>query len=90
MRRGESLVPPSRTSCRFANVGKGARGLGLQLINQDAAAEDAHHFARILGWLWLAPFADFGVAKTVEGVNRVSDAFGRTNDEDFEGVSVGV
>jgi len=56
------------------------RGLGLQLIDEDAAAEDAHHFTRILGWLWLAPFADFGIAKTVEGVNRVSDALGRTDD----------
>ena len=73
MRRGGSFVPPSLP-------GKGARGLGLQLIDEDAAAEDAHHFARILGWLGLAPFADFGVAETIEGVNRVSDALGRTDD----------
>jgi hypothetical protein len=65
MRRGESVVPSSL-------AGKGSRGLGLQLIDEEAAAEDTHHFARILGWLGLAPFADFGVAKTVEGVNRVS------------------
>jgi hypothetical protein len=69
MRRWESLVPPSL-------VGKGARGLGLQLIDEEAATEDADHFARILGWLWLAPFADLGVAKAIEGVNSVSDAFG--------------
>ncbi len=82
MRRGESLVPPSL-------AGKGARGLGLQLIDEEAAAKDAHHFAWILGWLGLAPFADFGVAKAIEGVNGVGDPFGRTDDEDFEGVSVG-
>ena len=46
------------------------RGLGLQLINEDAAAEEAHHFAKILGRLWLAPLADFGVAKTIEGMNE--------------------
>ena len=73
MRRGESFVPPSLR-------GKGARGLGLQLIDEDAAAEDAHHFAGILSRLWLAPFADLGIAETIEGVNRVSDALGRTDD----------
>jgi hypothetical protein len=33
-----------------------------------------------LGWLGLALFADFGIAETIEGVNRVSDALGRTDD----------
>ncbi len=61
-----------------------------QLVDAEAAAEDAHHFARILGGLWLAPFANFGVAKAIEAVNGVIDALRRTDDEDFEGVSVGV
>ena len=60
-----------------------------QLINADAAAEDAHHFARILRGLWFAPFTDFGVAETVEVVNGAIDDFGRTDDQDFEGDSVG-
>jgi len=47
-----------------------------KLIDADAAAEDAHHFAGILGALWLAPFADFGVAKAIEGVNGVIDLTG--------------
>ncbi len=51
-----------------------------QLVDADAAAEDAHYFTGILGGLWLAPFADFGVAKAIEGVNRVIDACGRTDD----------
>ncbi len=82
MRRGESVVPSSL-------AGKGSRGLGLQLIDEEAAAEDAHHFARILGRLWLTPFADFGVSKAIEGVNGIVDAFGRTNNQDFQGVSIG-
>ncbi len=52
-------------------------------------AEDAHHFARILGRLWLAPFADLGIAEAIEGVNGVIDNFGRTDNQDFEGDSVG-
>ncbi len=64
---------------------RGARGdralRPLQrLVNADAAAEDAHHFAGLLGGLWLAPFANFGVAKAIEGVNGVIDACGRTDD----------
>ncbi len=50
-----------------------------RLVNADAAAEDAHHFAGILGRLRLAPFANFGVAKAIEGVNGVIDACGRTD-----------
>jgi len=47
MRRGESLVPPSnKKSFSFSpsykegagGGGKGARGLGLQLIDEEAAA----------------------------------------------------
>ena len=63
---------------------------GHPLVDADAAAENAHHFAGIFGGLWLAPFANFGVAKAIEGVNGVIDALGRTDDEDFEGMSVGV
>jgi hypothetical protein len=65
------------------------RGLGLQLINTDAAAEDAHYFTRILGGLWLAPFADFGVSQAIEGMNGAIDNFGRTDNQDFQGNAVG-
>ena len=60
-----------------------------QLIDADAAAEDTHHFAGILGRLWFAPFANFGVAEAIESVNGAIDDFGRTDDQDFEGDSVG-
>ena len=53
---------------------------GNLLVELDTAAEDAHHFAWILGGLWLAPFADFGIAEAIEGVNGVIDACGRTDD----------
>lgn len=84
---GSKIVPPSLLGNR--SFSEEVRGLGLQLINTDAAAEDAHDFAGILGRLWLAPFADFGVAQAIEGVNGAVDDFGRTNNQDFEGDSVG-
>ncbi len=76
-------------SCSPFLLWKEVRGLGLQLINTDATAEDAHDFAGILGRLRLAPFADFGVSQAIEGVNGAVDNFGRTDDQDFEGDSVG-
>ncbi len=60
-----------------------------QSVDEDAAAEDAHHFARILGRLWLAPFADLGVTKAIEGVNGAVDDFGSTDDQDFKGTRLG-
>jgi len=61
----------------------------LRLFNRNAATENAHHFTRSLRRLWLAPFADLSVTKTIEIVNGAGDAFGRTDDQDFEGNSVG-
>jgi len=52
---------------------------GIFLVDEDATAENTDDFAGILGRLWLAPFTNFGVAETIEGVNGAIDDFGSTD-----------
>jgi hypothetical protein len=72
----------------FTSLSSGIEG-GIFLVDEDATAENTDHFTRILGRLWLAPFTNFGVAEAIEGVNGAIDDFGSTDDQDFEGDSIG-